>query len=65
MAYTFFAICAYIFMRAFEVIFADQKERRWYRIAIRVVGVAVLYCALASMLVFYFQNIRPLGFDGK
>lgn len=60
-----FAISAYIFMRAFEVIFSDRKDRRWYKIAIRIVACAVLYTAVASMIWFYFQNLHLLGFDPK
>jgi len=62
MSYTFFAICAYIFMRAFEVLLADQKDKRWYKIAIRIVAAAVIYTAIAGMLVFFFK-LRPLGFE--
>ena len=65
MGYTFFAIGAYIFMRAFEVMFADRKDSLWYRRTIRVVACAVLYAALASMLWFYFNGLHLLGFDPK
>ena len=65
MAYTFFAICAYILMRAFEVLFADQKGKRWYTIATRIIAVFVLYAAIAGMLVFYFEKLKPLGFDSN
>jgi len=65
MGYVLFAISAYIFMRAFEVIFSDQKETKWYRTIIRIVGCAVLYTAMAAMLVFYFHNVLLLGFDPK
>ncbi len=65
MAYTFFAVCAYVFMRAFEVLFADQKDQRWYKAIIRVVAVIVLYTAVAGMLVFYFHTLRPLGFNAN
>lgn len=62
MAYTLFTVCAYVFMRAFEVLFADRKDQRWYRIAIGVVAAAVLYAAAAGMLGFYFNSFRALGF---
>jgi len=65
MACTFFAVCAYVFMRAFEVLFADQKDRRWYKAVIRSVAGAVLYAAVAGMLVLYFQDFRPLGFSSR
>ena len=65
MSYTLFAICAYILMRAFEVMFADQKEQRWYRLTMRVVAGVVLYEAVAGMAVFYFDQLRPLGFSAK
>ena len=65
MGYALFAISAYIFMRAFEVIFADQKEKSWCRMTIKVVGVAVLYTAMASMIWFYYNDVHLLGFDPK
>ena len=65
MGYALFAISAYIFMRASEVIFSDQKDRAWYRLTIKLVGVAVLYTAVASMIWFYFNDWHLLGFDPK
>jgi len=65
MSYVFFAISAYIFMRAFEVIFSDQKETPGYKKTIRVIGCAVLYTAIASMIWFYFHGVHLLGFDPK
>lgn len=62
MNYVFFAVSAYIFMRAFEVIFSGQKEKRWYRYTSRIIGVLVIYTAIAAMLIFYFENLRLLGF---
>jgi hypothetical protein len=62
MDYVFFAVSAYIFMRAFEVIFSDQQKKRWYRNTSRVIGILVLYTAVAAMLVFYFGKLRLLGF---
>lgn len=62
MSYVFFAVSAYIFMRAFEVIFSGQKEKRWYRYTSRIIGVLVIYTAIAAMLIFYFENLRLLGF---
>jgi hypothetical protein len=65
MGNVFFAISAYIFMRAFEVIFADQKKQLWYNRTIRIIGYVVLYTAIASMIWFYFEKIHLLGFDPK
>jgi hypothetical protein len=62
MNYVFFAIAAYIFMRAFEVIFADQQKKQWYKNASKIIGICVLYTAIAAMLVIYFTKLRPLGF---
>jgi hypothetical protein len=62
MNYVFFAVAAYIFMRAFEVIFSDQQKKRWYRNTSRIIGILVLYTAIAAMLVIYFEKLRPLGF---
>jgi hypothetical protein len=62
MDYVFFAVSAYIFMRAFEVIFSDQQKKRWYRYTSRIIGILVLYTAIAAMLVFYFGKLRLLGF---
>ena len=50
MGYALFAISAYIFMRAFEVVFCSQKDSIWYKRTIIVVGCAVLYTAVASMI---------------
>ena len=60
-----FAISAYIFMRAFEVIFAREKEKPWCRAATTVIACAVLYTAVASMIWFYFNDLHLLGFDPK
>jgi hypothetical protein len=62
MSYVFFAVSAYIFMRAFEVIFSGQKEKRWYRYTLRIIGILVLYTAVAAMLIFYFEKLHLLGF---
>jgi hypothetical protein len=62
MDYVFFAVSAYIFMRAFEVIFSGQQKKRWYRNTSRIIGIFVLYTAVAAMLVFYFGKLRLLGF---
>ena len=63
MGYVLFSISAYIFMRAFEVVFGDQKRKKWCQITLRVIGCAVLYAAFASMIVFYIDGIHLLGFD--
>jgi hypothetical protein len=65
MPYVLFSISAYIFMRAFEVIFSDQKETQWYKLTIRIIGCAVLYTAIAAMIWFYFNGVHLLGFDPK
>jgi len=61
MMYTFIAVSAYIFMRSLEVVFADHRDRRWYKTAIRIVAVAVMYVAAAAMVTFYFENLPLLG----
>ncbi len=60
-----FTIAAYVFMRAFEVLFAGQKDQRWYRVAVRVIACGVLYAGAASMAGFYLTGLHPLGFDPK
>jgi hypothetical protein len=60
-----FAISAYIFMRAFEVLFAGQKGKAWYKGVIGVVAVAVMYAAAATMIWFYRNDLHLLGFDPK
>ena len=60
-----FSISAYIFMRAFEVVFSDRKEAPWYKIVVRVIGCLVLYTAIAAMIGFYFSDVHLLGFDPK
>jgi hypothetical protein len=65
MGYALFSISAYIFMRAFEVMFSDQRERTWYKRSIRAIAISVLYTSVATMLWFYFSGIHLLGFDPK
>lgn len=62
MNYVFFTVAAYIFMRAFEVIFSDQQKKHWYKNASKIIGIIVLYTAISTMLVVYFTKLRPLGF---
>jgi hypothetical protein len=63
MNYVFFAVSAYIFMRAFEVIFADQQKKQWYKTTSKIIGIIVLYTAVSAMLIFYFTKLRLLGFS--
>lgn len=63
MNYVLFAVAAYVFMCAFEVIFQEQRQAAWYRAVIRCIGVVVLYTAAAAMLVCYFEHWWLLGFD--
>ena len=62
MNYVFFTVAAYIFMRAFEVIFSAQQKKRWYKNTSRIIGILVLYTAIAAMLIFYVEKLRLLGF---
>lgn len=64
MNYTFFAVAAYIFMRAFETIFSDQKNKHWYKTAIKVIGWVVLYGAVAALISFYIKA-PLLGYDPR
>ena len=65
MGYTFFTISAYVFMRAFEVIFKGQESKRWYKVCVKIIGVGVLYVGFSSMIWLYFNGIHLLGFDPK
>ena len=65
MGYTFFTVCAYVFMRAFEVVFSGQKNKTWYKRTLFVIGLFVMYAALAAMLFFYLGDVRFLGFTPK
>ena len=65
MGYTFFAISAYVFMRAFEVLFGDKKNKDWYKVSIKVISAIALYAGFAAMLWFYFNRVHLLGFDPK
>jgi hypothetical protein len=60
-----FAISAYIFMRAFEVIFSEQRDKAWYKRTIVIIGGVVLYTTVASMIWFYFNGLHLLGFDPR
>jgi hypothetical protein len=52
-------------MRGFEVLFADQKGNKWYGVSVRIISAVVVYCAVAAMVWFYFNDIHMLGFDPK
>jgi len=65
MLLTFFAINAYILMRAFEVVFADQKDARWYKVTLRAIGCVVLYVAVTTLICFYYDGIHFLGLNPK
>ena len=60
-----FTIAAYVFMRAFEVLFSGQKDASWYRPCIRIIAIGVLYAGAASMIGFYCGQPHLLGFDPK
>jgi len=65
MGYTFFTISAYVFMRAFEVLFKGREDMPWYKVCVKIIAVGVLYSGLATMIWLYFHNILLLGFDPK
>lgn len=62
MNYTFFAIGAYIVMRALRVLFEEYKQTRWYKILMIVIALCVLYAAVASLIVWY-KEMPLLGFS--
>jgi hypothetical protein len=62
MGYTLFTVSVYVLMRAFEVVFADKKNKGWYKNSIKVIGSLAIYAALAALLSFYFSGIQLLGF---
>lgn len=62
MNYTLFAIACYIVMRGLQVLFGEYLEKMWYKVVIKSVTVAMLYAALASLVVWY-EKINLLGFD--
>ena len=61
--YTLFAISCYIILRGLQVLFEDDKDKRWYKTTIRIWTVVMLYAALASLIIFCAE-IPFLGFDG-
>ena len=65
MGYVLFTISAYVFMRAFETMFAGQKDTVWCKTTIKIIACAVLYASVASMIGFYFGGLHLLGFDPK
>jgi len=65
MLYFLFTVAAYVFMRAFEVIFRDWKHTRWYACAALIIGIAVLYSAIAAMVLPYAKDIHLLGFNPR
>jgi hypothetical protein len=62
MNYVLFAIGCYIIMRALPVVFDGQREKAWFKAVLRGWAAFTLYSALASLLVFYFENLKLLGF---
>ena len=62
MNYTFYAIALYIIMRGLQVLFEEQSQKGWYKALIKTVTVFMLYAALASIVVWYYE-ISLLGFD--
>lgn len=62
MNYTLFAIACYIVMRGLQVLFVEYLDKLWYKALIKSVTVAMLYAALASLVVWY-EKINLLGFD--
>jgi hypothetical protein len=62
MNYTLFAIACYIVMRGLQVLFVEYLDKLWYKVVIKSVTVAMLYVALASLVVWY-EKINLLGFD--
>jgi hypothetical protein len=62
MGYTLFTVSVYVLMRAFEVVFADKKNKPWYKTSIKVIGLLAIYAALSALLSFYFSGIQLLGF---
>ena len=53
MAYVLFSVSAYIFMRAFEVTFSSKQDAVWFKRTRSVIGLLVLYTAIASMLLLF------------
>jgi hypothetical protein len=49
-------------MRGLQVLFVEYLDRLWYKVVIKSVTVAMLYAALASLVVWY-EKINLLGFD--
>jgi len=62
MNYALFAIACYIVMRGLQVLFAEYLGKLWCKVIIKTVTVAMLYAALASLVVWY-EKINLLGFD--
>ncbi len=62
MNYTLFAISCYIVMRGLQVLFIEYLDKFWCKIVIKSVTVAMLYAALASLVVWY-EKVNLLGFD--
>ena len=60
MNYTLFAIACYIVMRGLQVLFVEYLDKLWYKVVIKSVTVAMLYAALASLVVWYGKD-QPAG----
>jgi hypothetical protein len=62
MNYTFFAIGCYIVMRGARVLLEDYKAKRWYKILMAVLALAVIYAGISSLIVWY-KELPLLGFS--
>jgi hypothetical protein len=60
--YTVYAISCYIIMRGFQVLLEEHNQKKWYKNLIGVWTVFTLYSAVASLIVFYFEELNLLGF---
>ena len=63
MNYTLFAVACYIVMRGLQVLFIEYLDKLWYKAIIKSGTVAMLYAALASLVVWY-HKINLLGSIG-
>ena len=63
--YTMYAISCYIIMRGLQVLLEQHNQKLWYKNLTGTWTVLTLYSAVASLIVFYNEDLNLLGFSAS
>ena len=63
--YTMYAISCYIIMRGLQVLLEQHNQKQWYKNLIGTWTVFTRYSAVASLIVFYNEDLNLLGFSAS